>query len=315
MNRKNKSEKEKKSSLLEIADLSISFSMYANTFQKKDLTIVRHLSLNARAGEMIAIVGSSGSGKSLLAHAILGILPGNARLEGSISYKGAPLTEERLAGLRGKEIAFIPQSVDFLDPLMRVGKQIAGAKGSKEKMRASLQQFGLNPSVERMVPHQLSGGMARRVLIASAVQGNPVLVVADEPTPGLSELLAREVMDHLRGLADAGAAVLLITHDLELAIDYADRVAVLYAGAFCEIAAASDFAGDLKGLRHPYTKALTTALPRNGFVPIDGSQPYAGSLTCGCAFSSRCQWKTFDCEGSIGMRELREGKVRCIHAT
>ena len=315
MEKKKEFQNEKKSPCLDIANLSISFRMYASAFQKKDLTIVRHLSLTAAAGEMIGVVGSSGSGKSLLAHAILGILPGNARLEGEISYKGKRLTEERLAGLRGKEIALIPQSVDFLDPLMRVGKQIAGARGSKDQMRASLDQFGLNPSVERMVPHQLSGGMARRVLIAAGVQGNPGLIIADEPTPGLSEQLAREVMDLLRGLADAGAAVILITHDLELAIDYADRIAVLYAGAFCEIAAASDFAGDLNALRHPYTKALTTALPRNGFVPIGGSQPYAGSLTAGCAFAARCQWKTLDCEHSIGMRELRAGKVRCIHAT
>ena len=132
------------------------------------------------------MVGASGSGKSLLAHAILGILPYNCRMEGKISYQGEVLDETRLAGLRGNGISLIPQGVSYLDPLMRVGDQICGGRkdeATRAKCRQLLKRYGLDESVEKCYPFELSGGMARRVLMAAALMQEPRLIVADEPTP------------------------------------------------------------------------------------------------------------------------------------
>ena len=166
-----------------------------------------------------------------------------------------------------------------------------------------------------MFPFQLSGGMTRRVLCATAVVGNAKLIIADEPTPGMSKELAARAMKHFRDLADGGAAVMLITHDLDLALDYADRIAVFYAGTTVEIARASDFAEEER-LRHPYTKALWRAMPRNGFQPTAGTQPAAGSLPEGCLFAPRCAMKTDACaRGAMEPRIVRGGEVCCVHAS
>ena len=183
------------------------------------------------------MVGASGSGKSLLAHAILGILPYNCRMEGKISYQGEVLDETRLAGLRGNGISLIPQGVSYLDPLMRVGDQICGGRkdeATRAKCRQLLKRYGLDESVEKCYPFELSGGMARRVLMAAALMENPRLIVADEPTPGLETMTARHVIHHLKRWHRTGAAVLLITHDLELAIEMADRILVFYDGTILE---------------------------------------------------------------------------------
>ncbi|MDR2089177.1 MAG: ABC transporter ATP-binding protein [Clostridiales Family XIII bacterium] len=292
--------------------------MYAKGLRKESLRVIDSLSLDVRAGEIVTVVGSSGSGKSLLAHAILGILPANAEAEGSILYKGEELTPARLRRRRGTEIALIPQSVDSLDPLMRVGKQAAGARGGKEgrnAARAAFARCGLDARVERLFPFQLSGGMARRVLISTAAVASPALIVADEPTPGLGAARAMETLRHFRELADGGAAVLLITHDIDLALPIADRIAVLYAGTTVEIAPAEDFRKGRDALRHPYSKAFLDALPQNAFRPIAGAQPYAGHPPPGCPFAERCPARTEACERAVAMRALRGGEVRCIHAT
>jgi peptide/nickel transport system ATP-binding protein len=210
---------------------------------------------------------------------------------------------------------FIPQSVDYLDPLMRIDKQVIGVRGSREMQEKAFKRYNLSKETEKMYPSQLSGGMARRVLIATAVMGEPKLIVADEPTPGLNLAMAMEILRHFRELADAGAAVLLITHDIDLALGAADRIAVFYAGTTVEIAPVDDFKTGKEALRHPYSKAFIDALPQNGFKPIAGAQPYAGALPEGCLFAGRCPDRTDDCGGHIPMRGLRGGEVKCIHAT
>lgn len=300
--------------LLTVDDLKISFSMYRAGLRRTELLVIQSLSLRVNAGEILAVVGSSGSGKSLLAHAILGILPENATATGSLRYCGQPLTPALQEKYRGSEIMFIPQSVDYLDPLMRIDKQVVGVRGTKKKQEKAFERYGLSKDVEKDYPFQLSGGMARRILVSTAVIGEPKLIVADEPTPGLDLKMAMETLSNFRQLADAGAGVLLITHDIDLALSVADRIAVFYAGTTFEIAPVADFKAGPDALRHPYSKALANALPQREFKPIPGTQPYAGSLPKGCLFADRCPCRTAECGGEILMRELRDGEVRCIHA-
>lgn len=308
-------EKQTRQSLLDVRDLSVSFSMYDRGLQKKDLEVLHRLSLRVDAGEILAVVGSSGSGKSILAHAVMGILPGNARTEGEIFYRRERLDQERQEALRGKEIAFIPQSVDYLDPLMRVDRQVIGIRGTRERQEAAFARFHLKKDVGRMYPFQLSGGMARRILICTAVMEEAQLIVADEPTPGLDVEMAMETLQDFRKLADGGCGVLLITHDIDLAFHVADRIAVFYAGTIVEIAPVADFLAGKEALRHPYSRAFIDALPQNDFRPIDGFQPYAGSLPKGCLFAGRCPLCCDDCAGEIALQKIRDGEVRCIHAT
>ncbi|MCI8510460.1 MAG: ABC transporter ATP-binding protein [Lachnospiraceae bacterium] len=251
--------------ILRIERLSVSFSQYGRGLARRRLSAVEELSLSVYAGEIVAVVGSSGSGKSLLAHAVMGILPYNGRLEGRIWFNGEPLTQKRAAKLRGKELCLVPQNVSYLDPLMRVGEQVTGGRSSpsrRGKCKSVLAGYGLEAGVERKYPFQLSGGMIRRILISTAVMETPKLVIADEPTPGLHPEAAGRVMGHFKEIAKAGAGVLLITHDLELALLTADRVVVLYGGRMIEEAPASAFSDETK-LSHPYTRALCRSMPKN----------------------------------------------------
>lgn len=304
----------KKETLLEVDDLVVAFSMYGKGFRKQQLEVIHSLSLRVKAGEIVAVVGSSGSGKSVLAHAVLGLLPKNAVSSGEIKYCGQPLTRKNRPGFLGTEIAYIPQSVDYLDPVMRVGSQVVGVHGTKARQKELFDQYQLAPETANMYPFQLSGGMARRVLISSAVMGSPKLIIADEPTPGLSLDMAMETLQHFRKLADAGAGVLLITHDIDLAFRVADRIAVFYAGTIVEVAPTQDFLAGKDALRHPYSKAFIDALPQNEFKPIPGTQPYAGNLPTGCLFADRCPLRDERCAGEIPMRTVRNGEVRCSHA-
>lgn len=307
----------KKEPILSVKDLSVSFQMYDNGLEKYDLKVLSNLTLDVRPGEIVAIAGSSGSGKSLLAHAVMGLLPENASISGEISYKGKVLSQKEKEALRGKEMALVPQSVSYLDPLMKVGTQVRGRKADKEIIKAQreiFRRFHLDEKTEQLYPFQLSGGMARRVLVSTAVLSGAEVIIADEPTPGLDLEMALEALKIFRELSDEGKAVILITHDIDLAFHIADRIAVFYAGTTVEIAAAKDFLEGVDALRHPYSKALWKALPQNGFEPIPGFQPYAKYLPKGCLFSPRCPHKTKECEENIPMREVRGGYVRCIHA-
>jgi peptide/nickel transport system ATP-binding protein len=158
--------------------------------------------------------------------------------------------------------------------------------------------------------------MLRRVLVSTAVVSKAELVIADEPTPGLHPEVLAETLQHFRQLADEGRAVVLITHDIEAALQIADQIAIFYAGTTVEIAPVNDFTAGGENLRHPYSKALWHALPQNGFEPIPGTQPLPSDLPEGCLFGPRCTLATPECcQIQPEARELRQGIVRCIHAS
>ena len=310
----------KKEPILSVRNLEISFSQYTKGLRRIDSKAINNLDIDLYKGEILAVVGSSGSGKSLLAHSILGILPTNSNTRGDIYYKDEILDEKRKEKLRGKEIVFIPQSVNYLDPLMEVGKQVKISIKDKKKSNTILERvfrkYNLDKKVEKYYPFQLSGGMARKVLLSSALVSNAEVIIADEPTPGLDEKSLNEALKDFRDLADNGCAVLIITHDISAALKIADRVAIFYGGTTLEVAKADDFKNNGENLRHPYTKALYNALPNTKFTPIKGSQPLASELPVGCLFYDRCEKRTPDCENiKPEMRELRDGKVRCLYAT
>lgn len=307
--------------MLSVRNLSVTFTMYDRGLAQKQLTVISELDLEVQPGEVVAIVGASGSGKSLLAHAVLGILPDNAQTSGEIVFKGARLTPDRCKALRGKEMALIPQSIGYLDPLMQVGRQVQrvaqlgglSQQAARQTVDRTFDRYGLLPVVKQYYPFQISGGMARRVLVSMAVVSQADLVIADEPTPGLHPDAVKETLNHLRELADEGKGVILITHDIEAALQVADRVAVFYAGTTVEIAATADFFNGT--IRHPYTQALWRSLPQNDFVPVPGSQPSPDNLPSGCLFSDRCSWMTEAClRERPPFRQVRGAPVRCIHA-
>lgn len=312
-----------KEPILKVKDLGISFSQYTNGLVRRDLNVIRNLDIELYEGEILAVVGSSGSGKSLLAHAILGILPDNACTQGDIIYKGEILDEKRKEKLRGDEIVLIPQSVNYLDPLKKVGKQIKISIKDKDKKTQDkivdnlFKKYNLDKKVKNYYPFQLSGGMARKVLLSTALASDSKVIIADEPTPGLDEESLNEVLKDFRDIADSGRAILMITHDIMAALKIADKVAIFYAGSTLEIANTSDFKQKEVELRHPYTKALYKALPNHDFVPIDDkTQPLPNELPKGCVFSDRCPLKDKNCENQVPkIREIRNGKVRCIYAT
>ncbi|MCU6709560.1 ABC transporter ATP-binding protein [Paenibacillus sp. J5C_2022] len=303
--------------VLDIENLSISFRRYAGGLRQEWTRTVEDISLQVKRGEAVAIIGASGSGKSLLAHAVMGLLPRNAAMSGTIRYNGNPLNEAALRQLRGRDILFVPQSVTFLDPLLTVGSQLSTRSSGQEahaKRRGLLRRLGLGETAERLYPFQLSGGMARKVLLATASSSEAKLIIADEPTPGMGADDARESLRHLRELADAGAAVLFITHDIEAALRAADRVVMLYDGMAVETAQSSDFRGDGESLRHPYSRALWRALPQNGFQPLPESRATASEN--GCFFASWCQAASAQCgSGMPPPRAVRGGIARCHHAT
>ena len=309
-----------KEPILSVKDLGISFSQYTKGLRRRELEVITNLDIDLYEGEILAVVGSSGSGKSLLAHAILGILPDNATTEGNIIYKGKTLTLKDKEKLRGREIVFIPQSVNFLDPLMKVSKQVKISIENKEeankRQRDIFNKYGLDKKVDNLYPFELSGGMARKVLLSTALVSDCKVIIADEPTPGLDEKSLNEALKDFRNIADSGCAILMITHDIEAALKIADKIAVFYAGTTLEIANVNDFKGDGKNLRHPYSKALFNALPQNGFKPIKGSQPMPNELPKGCLFQDRGEYISEKCRLiRPNARMVCDGMVRCLNAT
>ena len=278
--------------LLSVEHLSVSFDMYDSSApylsgRRVRVTPIRDLSIAVHKGELVAIVGASGSGKTLLADAVFGMFEPNAEVRGRIWFDGGDLDAAGLAALRGHGLSLVPQGVDNLDPLMQVGEQIVGAipgdckrggdRMSKslwrdarlERMRGLMASYGLAPEVERMYPFQLSGGMARRVLLLCALMDDPKVIVADEPTPGLDLDLAVHALDDLKSFARSGGGVLLITHDLELALRVADRVAVFKDGSVIEETSAAAF-DDPARLDHPFSRELWHALPGHDFSAQGG---------------------------------------------
>lgn len=254
--------------LLEVRHLSIGFKQYTGLLSQSTVTPIRDLNLTVNEKEVVAVVGASGSGKSLLAHSIMGILPKNAVESGGIYYKNNLLTNEDKSSLRKKEIALIPQSVNHLDPLMHVGKQVeslCNKEQSQKKRTAVFSRYNLAKGTENLFPFQLSGGMARRVLISMAVVRGARLILADEPTPGLDGPLVEETLSNLKELAQSGCGVLMITHDIHAALKIADRIYVFLNGTAIDMVQKEDFSGSGERLSHSYTKKLWLSLPQNEF--------------------------------------------------
>ena len=255
--------------ILEVKNLNIGFNMYDKLLNQKLYQMVFDLNVTIKKGEILAIAGSSGSGKSLMAHAILGILPKNTVVSAEIKFKNEIVDEDRLSQLRGKEITFVPQSIAYLDPLMTIEDQLMRKDINKQDFFKVMDTLGFTKADLGKYPFQLSGGMARRVLIANTILSKADLIIADEPTPGLSLDLAIEVLNHFRNMANDGKGILLISHDIDLVCNIADRMSIFYGGHILETLNTKDFLKGEKYIRHPLTKAFWRALPQNDFEETD----------------------------------------------
>ena len=255
--------------ILEVKNLNIGFNMYDKLLNQKLHQMVFDLNVTIKKGEILAIAGSSGSGKSLMAHAILGILPKNTVVSAEIKFKNEIVDENRLSQLRGKEITFVPQSIAYLDPLMTIEDQLMRKDINKQDFFKVMDTLGFTKADLGKYPFQLSGGMARRVLIANTILSKADLIIADEPTPGLSLDLAIEVLNHFRNMANDGKGILLISHDIDLVCNVADKMAIFYGGHILETLNTKDFLKGEKYIRHPLTKAFWKALPQNDFEETD----------------------------------------------
>ncbi|MGQ0716218.1 MAG: ABC transporter ATP-binding protein [Pseudonocardiales bacterium] len=303
--------------LLDVEELSVRFLLGPHG-RHGIVNAVTEISLQLSAGRVLALVGESGCGKSVLAASLLGLLPANAEVRGRamlatgdgawIDLLGAP--EQLLRSrVRGRLIGLVPQSAaTHLTPVRQIGAQLtealrelsappfgAGwrfrprARRHSEPNGAATEELvvraGLEVDVLGRYPHELSGGMAQRVGVASALAGNPSVVLADEPTAGLDRPLVDRTVDQLAALAADGHAVLLITHDLRAARRVATDLAVMYASRLVECGPADEMFSDPW---HPYTRGLLGALPDRGFTAIPGDPPELTALPAGCAFRPRC---------------------------
>ncbi|WP_223267814.1 ABC transporter ATP-binding protein [Streptosporangium nondiastaticum] len=283
--------------VLSVQNLSVRFRMRGG----RRIAAVTDASFELGPGECLALIGESGCGKSVLASALLGLLPGNARTDGRALLGDLDLLtagERTLARtVRGRRIGLVPQSPSaHLTPVRTVRSQLEETVRELTGVRKAGLRAAAEAAAERAAfpathldrhPHQLSGGLAQRAATALALVGDAPLLLADEPTTGLDRELVDRTVDELRRHADAGRALLMITHDLAAARRIADRVAVMYAGRIVEISAAPAFFGE-PGPRHPYARALLDALPERAFTPIPGVPPELGDLPPGCAFAARC---------------------------
>ena len=309
------------SKLLEVEKLSISFSQYFKGLEQRELTVLSDLTMDVDDHEILAVLGSSGSGKSLLAHAILGILPTNAKVSGSIRYKGKEMDDELKEQLRGNVISFIPQSVNNLNPLMKVKDQAIGYTNNEEekqklmkKQREIFNQYKLAENVDDMYPFQLSGGMARKVLISTALLNDPEIIIADEPTPGLDEQAVEETINNLIELKEKGIGMILITHDIHTAIETSDRIAILYLGYVIEVTDTKNFSGDGEKLLHPYTRSLYRALPETEFELTEGHQPSYLHIPKGCPYHENCPYQVRECHYELPeLREVNGTVIRCFN--
>ena len=303
--------------LLEIRDLSIEFPA-----GESSVKAVSHVSFEVREGETFGIIGESGSGKSVIGLALLRLLPGNAKVSGKVFFQGQDLFSLKpsdLRKIRGKRISLMPQNpAGALNPVLKNGVQMEEVfegnekkEGMKKALRLMKQLFLRDPEkLCDLYPHQLSGGMRQRLIACMSLSFEPELLVADEPTKGLDpEARAGAVELFTKIKNEYGKTMLLITHDLDLALEVCDRIAVMYAGEFVELDGASKI---LSAPLHPYTKGLVRAQPRNGLVPLSGQSPSRIRLPEGCFFHERCRYSGVECSRKHpDMKTHNGGGIRC----
>ncbi len=296
--------------------------------------LLEEVDLTLQPGEVLALVGESGSGKSMTAHAVMGLLPPGIRVTaGSIELKGEDVTrvdEARWRQIRGRTVSMVFQeSMSALNPVLSIGTQLAeifrqredlGKREALSRSRDALAGVRIHDAegTLRLFPHELSGGMRQRVMIAMALAAHPDLLIADEPTTALDVTVQTEIL-HL--LMDAkkslGFALLFITHDLSLVAHIADRVAVLYAGMVMEEGATEQV---IHHPAHPYTRALLRSRPSSAtrgrpLPTIPGNVPSPSERPPGCPFGPRCEESEPRCSEHLPLLvSLQDGACRCIHA-
>jgi oligopeptide/dipeptide ABC transporter ATP-binding protein len=314
---------------LSVEGLSVQF-----TTDGRFVRAVRHVSFAVDARETVAIVGESGSGKTVTALAIMGLVdPPGTITGGEVRLSGRPLVglrEEQYRRVRGREIAMVFQDpMSSLNPVLRVGQQIAEAirvhdgrisrRAARARAVEMLERVGLTPGSARArdYPHQLSGGMRQRVMIAMALVNQPRVLIADEPTTALDVTTQAQILELLDDLQrEMGLALVLVTHDLGVVAGLADRIVVMYAGRVVEEGSIDDI---FERSGHPYTRGLLAAVPRRDdargeLSAIPGTPPDPSQLPEGCAFHPRCPLAEPRCREAIPeLRLLRSGhRVACI---
>lgn len=291
--------------LLEVKNLKVSFAG-----KKKTTNIVAGLSFNVEKGKTLCIVGESGCGKSMTSLSVMGLLPKTGEIEGEILLKGDNLTEKsmkQMSKIRGNQISMIFQEpMTSLNPVQTVGKQIAetiilhqkvSKKEARQKAIEMLQLVGI-PSPDKRIdayPHELSGGMRQRVMIAIALSCNPELLIADEPTTALDVTIQAQILDLMKNLQkELDMGIIMITHDLAVVSEMADTVLVMYAGKAVEYGSRTSI---FNNPLHPYTQGLMKCIPdvdaeedvEELFV-IKGSVPSPDAMPAGCRFADRCPY-------------------------
>jgi oligopeptide/dipeptide ABC transporter ATP-binding protein len=321
--------------LLEVRNLNIGFPVKGSPVRRPDgqpgaavpafsyfLPAVRDLSFCIAPGEVLGLVGESGSGKSVTSLAIMRLLPPQARITGEITFSAndvardlISLDDNTMRQLRGSLIAMIFQEpMTALNPVMRVGEQIAetvlahhaiSKKEAWQRAVDAMNDVAIPEPVRRArdYPHQLSGGMRQRIMIAMAIVNRPLLLIADEPTTALDVTIQAQILDLLAELrAKFGLAMLFISHDLAVVSQVADRVAVMYAGSLVELGAKRDI---FQAAAHPYTRGLLHAVPDlktdrgRPLETITGTVPALHALPSGCAFEPRCDSRIADCASAL----------------
>ncbi len=298
--------------LLDVRDLTVSFDTYAGEVQA-----VRGTTFHVKKGETLAIVGESGCGKSVTAQTVMQLIPmppGRIK-KGNVFFEGKDLakyTDKQMEAVRGKEISMIFQDpMTSLNPTMRVGKQIMEGLMKHQKMNKSeakeraiemLRLVGM-PTPEKRVeqyPHEFSGGMRQRAMIAIALACNPKLLIADEPTTALDVTIQAQIMELMQDLQNKlNTSIILITHDLGVVAKVADRIAVMYAGVIVESGTSEEI---FHNPQHPYTWGLLKSVPRldkgekERLIPIDGTPPDLFAPPKGCPFAARCDYAMKVCK-------------------
>ena len=270
---------------------------------------VNDVDLDIGEGETLGIIGETGCGKTILGLSILRLLSENTKVEGRILYKGEDLlklSEDEMRKIRGKEIAMIFQNpLSSMNPVLTIGTQVAEPvelhqhldnQNAKEKVIEMLKSVRI-PSPSKRVneyPHEFSGGMRQRAMIAMGLICMPSLIIADEPTTGLDVTIQAQIVELMKEvLKDSGTSMLLITHDLGVAAELCDYIAVMYPGEIVEYA---DVRNIFKNPKHPYTRGFLDSLPGRGLKPIPGISPSLINIPEGCKFHPRCSYATERCK-------------------